>query len=110
MDRAKAVHIKYCSEHQISPYIQAHTILRSHIGGPILKVKMIRLWGTRGGGGREGRLPSARLGPQKGAGHLDECKFWLDFAGWSIGLTKTVAREYAGRNITCNAVTPGFIK
>lgn len=27
-----------------------------------------------------------------------------------IGLTKTVAREYAGRNITCNAVAPGFIE
>lgn len=26
-----------------------------------------------------------------------------------IGLTKTVAREYAGRTITCNAVAPGFI-
>ena len=26
-----------------------------------------------------------------------------------IGLTKTTAREYAGRNITCNAVAPGFI-
>jgi 3-oxoacyl-[acyl-carrier protein] reductase len=26
-----------------------------------------------------------------------------------IGLTKSVAREFAGRNITCNAVAPGFI-
>ncbi|CAL8465307.1 g4842 [Coccomyxa elongata] len=26
-----------------------------------------------------------------------------------IGLTKTVAREFAPRNITCNAVAPGFI-
>ena len=27
-----------------------------------------------------------------------------------IGLTKSVAREFAKRNITCNAVAPGFIK
>ena len=26
-----------------------------------------------------------------------------------LGLTKTVAREYSGRGITCNAVAPGFI-
>ena len=26
-----------------------------------------------------------------------------------IGLTKTVAREYAGRGILCNAIAPGFI-
>ena len=27
-----------------------------------------------------------------------------------VGLTKTVARELASRNITCNAVAPGFIE
>ena len=27
-----------------------------------------------------------------------------------IGLTKTVAREYAGRSITCNAIAPGYIE
>ncbi|MDF2557214.1 MAG: beta-ketoacyl-ACP reductase [Bacillales bacterium] len=27
-----------------------------------------------------------------------------------IGLTKTVARELAGRNVTCNAIAPGFIE
>lgn len=27
-----------------------------------------------------------------------------------IGLTKSVARELGGRNITCNAIAPGFIK
>ncbi len=26
-----------------------------------------------------------------------------------IGLTKAVAKEYAGKNITCNAIAPGFI-
>ena len=27
-----------------------------------------------------------------------------------IGLTKTVAKELAGRNVTCNAIAPGFIE
>ncbi len=27
-----------------------------------------------------------------------------------IGLTKTIAREFASRNITCNAVAPGYIE
>ena len=27
-----------------------------------------------------------------------------------IGLTKTVAKEFAGKRVTCNAVAPGFIK
>ncbi|MDD2568580.1 MAG: 3-oxoacyl-[acyl-carrier-protein] reductase [Clostridia bacterium] len=27
-----------------------------------------------------------------------------------IGLTKTVAKEFASRNITCNAIAPGFIR
>jgi 3-oxoacyl-[acyl-carrier protein] reductase len=27
-----------------------------------------------------------------------------------IGLTKSIARELASRNITCNAVAPGFIR
>jgi 3-oxoacyl-[acyl-carrier protein] reductase len=27
-----------------------------------------------------------------------------------IGLTKTIAREFASRNVTCNAVAPGFIE
>lgn len=40
---------------------------------------------------------------------------WLLQANYSaakagvIGLTKTTAREWAARNITCNAVAPGFI-
>lgn len=29
--------------------------------------------------------------------------------GGVVGLTKSIAREYAARNVTCNAVAPGFI-
>ena len=29
--------------------------------------------------------------------------------GGVIALTKTVAREYSGRGITCNSIAPGFI-
>jgi 3-oxoacyl-[acyl-carrier protein] reductase len=27
-----------------------------------------------------------------------------------IGMTKTIAKEFAGRNVTCNAIAPGFIE
>jgi len=27
-----------------------------------------------------------------------------------VGLTKTVAKEFAGKNVTCNAIAPGFIE
>jgi len=27
-----------------------------------------------------------------------------------IGLTKTTAKEFAGKNVTCNAIAPGFIE
>lgn len=42
------------------------------------------------------------------AGNAGQANYSAAKAG-VIGLTKTVAREYAGRNIKCNAVAPGFI-
>ena len=41
-------------------------------------------------------------------GNAGQCNYSASKAG-IIGLTKSVAREYAGRGITANAVAPGFI-
>ena len=42
-------------------------------------------------------------------GNAGQCNYAAAKAGM-IGLTKTIAREMAGRNITCNAIAPGFIE
>ncbi len=42
------------------------------------------------------------------AGNAGQANYAAAKAGL-IGLTKTVAKELAGRNVTCNAIAPGFI-
>jgi len=42
------------------------------------------------------------------AGNMGQANYASAKAGL-IGFTKTVAREMATRNITCNAVAPGFV-
>ncbi len=41
-------------------------------------------------------------------GNAGQCNYAAAKAGM-IGMTKSVARELAGRNVTCNAIAPGFI-
>lgn len=42
-------------------------------------------------------------------GNIGQANYSAAKAGL-LGLTKTVARELAGKNITCNAIAPGFIE
>ena len=42
-------------------------------------------------------------------GNAGQANYAASKAGM-IGLTKTTAREFASRNITCNAIAPGFIQ
>lgn len=42
-------------------------------------------------------------------GNVGQANYAASKAG-VIGFTKTVAREFAARNITCNAIAPGFIE
>ncbi len=43
------------------------------------------------------------------SGNIGQTNYSASKAGM-IGLTKTIAREFAGKNVTCNAVAPGFIE
>src|SRR5205807_440504 len=42
-------------------------------------------------------------------GNAGQCNYAAAKAGL-IGFTKSVAREYGSRNITCNAVAPGYVR
>ena len=42
-------------------------------------------------------------------GNAGQCSYAASKAGL-IGMTKTIAREYASRGIRCNAVAPGYIE
>ena len=42
-------------------------------------------------------------------GNAGQCNYSASKAGL-IGMTKSLAKEYAARNITCNAVAPGFVE
>jgi len=43
------------------------------------------------------------------AGNVGQANYSASKAGL-IGLTKTIAKELASRNVTCNAIAPGFIE
>ncbi len=43
------------------------------------------------------------------SGNAGQANYSASKAGL-VGLTKTVAREFASKNITCNAIAPGFIR
>ena len=66
-----------------------------HLSRPILKSKTGRIINISSVSGMMGNPGQANYSAAK--------------AGL-IGFTKTIAKEFAGRNVTCNAIAPGFIE
>ncbi|MEA3367760.1 MAG: 3-oxoacyl-ACP reductase FabG, partial [Planctomycetota bacterium] len=80
------------------------TVLRVNLKGTFLMTKHAARYMVRQKGGRIVNLASV----SGLVGNPGQANYSASKAG-VVGFTRTVARELARKNITCNAVAPGFI-
>ena len=81
------------------------TVITTNLTGTFLATQMVLPQMLRAKGGRIINLTSVAAQ----AGNVGQANYISAKAG-IIGLTKALAREYAARNITVNAVAPGLIE
>ena len=83
---------------------QFNTVLQTDLTGPFLMIKAVVPLMMKQ---RRGRI--VNISSVSGLyGNAGQANYAAAKAG-VIGLTKTVAREFASRGVTCNAVAPGFV-
>ena len=79
-------------------------VIATHLRGTFLATQAAQAHMTKHSGGKMVLISSISAKGNRGQLNYSAAKAGM------IGLTKTLAREFAGRSVTVNAVAPGFIK
>jgi 3-oxoacyl-[acyl-carrier protein] reductase len=82
-----------------------NTVIQTNLTSAFVAIRAAARWMMRGKFGRILNISST----SGVVGNAGQANYAAAKAGL-IGLSKTIARELGGKNITCNVIAPGFIQ